>query len=120
MNKKTMSYFRKKLERRTFSQDRYYILIKRQKAGKATFNELTELDEIVNRVPDIREKVLIENFFTEKEDDTNESSNHPLNEGLLHNHPIKHHSFLGKVKSFFHRILASQIAVKTHEFNFLY
>jgi len=57
-----MSYFRKKLERRTYSQDRYYILIKRQKAGVATLSELTELDEIVNRVPDIREKVLRENF----------------------------------------------------------
>jgi hypothetical protein len=57
-----MSYFRKKIERRTFSQDRYYILIKRQKAGVATLSELTELDEIVNRVPDIREQVLRENF----------------------------------------------------------
>ncbi|MFB9844193.1 hypothetical protein [Mucilaginibacter ginsenosidivorans] len=67
-----MSYFRKKLERRTFSQDRYYILIKRQKAGTATLSELTELDEIVNRVPDIREKVLRENFeeFADNPNDT--------------------------------------------------
>lgn len=67
-----MSYFRKTLERRTFSQDRYYILIKRQKAGTATLSELTELDEIVNRVPDIREKVLRENFeeFTDAPRDT--------------------------------------------------
>ena len=55
-----MAYLRKKLERRTYSEDRYYILIKRQKAGKATFKELTELDEIVNRVPDIREIVIRE------------------------------------------------------------
>ena len=57
-----MSFFRKKIERRTFSQDRYYALIKRQKAGEATMRDLDELDEIVNRVPDIREKVLRENF----------------------------------------------------------
>ncbi|MEO3407798.1 hypothetical protein AAFN85_28020 [Mucilaginibacter sp. CAU 1740] len=50
----------KQLERRTFNQDRFEILIKRQKSGKATFNELTELDEIVNRDPDIREIVLEE------------------------------------------------------------
>jgi len=57
-----MSFFHKKLERRTFSQDRYYILIKRQKSGEATMRDLIELDEIVNRDPDIREKVLRENF----------------------------------------------------------
>ena len=49
-----------KLEQRTFLQDRFEILIKRQKAGKATFNELTELDEIVNRNAAIREKILEE------------------------------------------------------------
>ena len=50
----------KQLERRTFSQDRFDILIKRQRSGKATFNELTELDEIVNRDPAIRESILVE------------------------------------------------------------
>jgi hypothetical protein len=73
-----MSYLRKKLERRTFSQDRYYILIKRQKAGKATFSELTELDEIVNRVPDIREQVIIENFYTEDKDGQDAPPNNQL------------------------------------------
>ena len=57
-----MSFLHKKIERRTFSEDRYYILIKRQKSGEATMRDLDELDEIVNRVPDIREKVLRENF----------------------------------------------------------
>ncbi|PWK80103.1 hypothetical protein LX99_00567 [Mucilaginibacter oryzae] len=50
----------KQPERRTFNQDRFEILIKRQRTGKATFNELTELDEIVNRDPAIREIVLEE------------------------------------------------------------
>ena len=47
---------RKPPERRTFLQDRLEILIKRQKTGKATFNELTELDAIVNRDPEITRK----------------------------------------------------------------
>jgi hypothetical protein len=50
----------KQLERRTFLQDRFDILIKRQRSGKATFNELTELDDIVNRDPAIRESILVE------------------------------------------------------------
>src|SRR3569833_1523595 len=61
----------KPLIRRTFSQERYEILIKRQREGKATFNELTELDEIVNRAPTIREIVLIENHFIPGADDNN-------------------------------------------------
>ncbi len=50
----------KQLERRTFLQDRFDILIKRQRSGTATFNELTELDDIVNRDPAIRESILVE------------------------------------------------------------
>ncbi|MGN6177807.1 MAG: hypothetical protein ACTHNW_01420 [Mucilaginibacter sp.] len=46
--------------RRTFSQERFEILIKKQKAGEATWRDLTELDEIVNRVPDIRLTILEE------------------------------------------------------------
>jgi hypothetical protein len=50
----------KNLEQRTFLQDRFEILIKKQKAGKASFNELTELDEIVNKHAAFREKILEE------------------------------------------------------------
>jgi hypothetical protein len=50
----------KQVIRRTFSQERFEILIKKQKRGNATFNELTELDEIVNRDPGIRYIVLEE------------------------------------------------------------
>ncbi len=115
-----MSYFRKKLERRTFSQDRYYILIKRQKSGKATFNELTELDEIVNRVPDIREKVIIESFFTEDINDTGELPNLPGNDGNLRAHSLQHHSFWGKIKSFINRVFSLQMHAKANEFYSLY
>jgi hypothetical protein len=50
----------KPIERRTFLQDRFEILIKKQKTGRATFAELTELDEIVNRDPTIRYNILEE------------------------------------------------------------
>jgi len=115
-----MSYFRKKLERRTFSQDRYYILIKRQKSGKATFNELTELDEIVNRVPDIREKVIIESFFTEDINDTGELPNLPGNDENLHSIPVQRSGFWNKVKSFFNRAFSLHAHAKAHEFYLLY
>jgi len=72
----------KPLIRRTFSQERYEILIKRQREGKATFNELTELDEIVNRDPTIREIVLIENHFIPGADDNNANNNDHLNEAI--------------------------------------
>lgn len=115
-----MSYFRKKLERRTFSQDRYYILIKRQKSGKATFNELTELDEIVNRVPDIREKVIIESFFTENIDDTGELPNSPGNNENIHSLPIPRRGVWTRLKSFFNRVFSLHVHAKAHEFYLLY
>jgi len=68
------------LIRRTFSQERYEILIKRQREGRATFNELTELDEIVNRDPEIREIVLIENHFIPDADDNNPTNNDQLHD----------------------------------------
>ena len=48
------------LIRRTFRQERFDILIKKQRNGNATFNDLTELDDIVNRDPEIRESILKE------------------------------------------------------------
>ena len=101
-----MAYFRKKLERRTYSQDRYYILIKRQKSGKATFNELTELDEIVNRVPDIREKVIMESFFMDDTEDLNSPTNKPGQEDNLH---TQHRNLWARIISFFGRAFTTQI-----------
>jgi hypothetical protein len=94
-----MGYFRKKLERRTFSQDRYYILIKRQRSGEATFSELEELDEIVNRVPDIREKVILENFYS---DDEEGKKTPPVER--LNPMPRKRKNFTEVIKAFFERI----------------
>jgi hypothetical protein len=109
-----MGYFRKTLERRTFSQDRYYILIKRQKAGTATFNELMELDEIVNRVPDIREQVIIENFYAEDEDGQDINPGNPVNTIST----PKRKNLLEVIKSFFQRLL--QTFIPKQEFTALY
>ena len=105
-----MAYLRKKLERRTYSEDRYYILIKRQKAGKATFKELTELDEIVNRVPDIREIVIRESFMDD-EQETDMTSNLPGQNDTLLPHPIQHRNFWHRLGDFVNRIFTSQISV---------
>ncbi|WP_183557414.1 hypothetical protein [Mucilaginibacter sp. SP1R1] len=89
----------KQLERRTFSQDRFDILIKRQKSGKATFNELTELDEIVNRDPAIRESILEEMQAMDNPPDT------PMQQDILYTPPVKPQTILDKIKSFLSRLL---------------
>jgi hypothetical protein len=91
---------RKPLIRRTFLQERYEILIKRQRDGKATFNELTELDDIVNRDPTIREIVLIENHFIPDRDDNTGPAN-PAKETVK---PAPELSLLDKLKDFFGRL----------------
>jgi hypothetical protein len=104
-----MSYFRKKLERRTFSQDRYYILIKRQKEGKATFSELTELDEIVNRVPDIRDLVIRENFGGE-DNETDNQTNGPANQNLVSTSITPHPNLLTRIKNWLNRNFSAEIS----------
>jgi len=104
-----MSYFRKKLERRTFSQDRYYILIKRQKEGKATFDELTELDEIVNRVPDIRDLVIRENFGGD-DNETDNPTNGPVNKTLASTSITPHPNLLTRIKNWLNRSFTSEIS----------
>jgi len=104
-----MSYFRKKLERRTFSQDRYYILIKRQKEGKATFAELTELDEIVNRVPDIRDLVIRENFGGE-DNEIDNPSNGPTNQGFVSTTVTPRPNLLTRIKNWLNRNFTAEIS----------
>lgn len=90
--------YHKQLERRTFNQDRFDILIKRQKSGKATFNELTELDEIVNRDPDIRESIL------EEMQSIDEPPDNPEVDDILQDQPAKSQSLLNKIRSFIGRL----------------
>ena len=103
---------RKPPERRTFLQDRFDILIKKQKNGDATFNELTELDDIVNRDPELREKVIRESMLMEGMDDFEEPTSPMDNDTVVQ--PVKNRSLLNRIKSLISRIINVQIlAVKT-------
>jgi hypothetical protein len=113
-----MSYFRKKLERRTFSQDRYYILIKRQKAGEATLRDLDELDEIVNRDPDIREKVLRENFEEFANMDEGQQDNDLEQDTIIRPTPVRR-SLWTRITSFFRNLFASDTTISTQKFSAL-
>lgn len=93
----------KHLERRTFNQDRFEILIKRQKNGTATFNELSELDEIVNRDPEIREIVL-----EEMQDADNPKP--PDNDQIQTIEKPVRKSFIEKIKTFFNRLFTVESA----------
>ncbi|HWZ02514.1 MAG TPA: hypothetical protein VNX40_02825 [Mucilaginibacter sp.] len=99
---------KKQPERRTFLQDRFDILIKRQKSGKATFSELTELDEIVNRDPELREKVIRESMLMEGYDDFEEPMNQTQNEEPVLQH-VSYRSLLSRIKSLISRIFNSLI-----------
>ncbi|MDR3693125.1 hypothetical protein [Mucilaginibacter sp.] len=99
---------KKQPERRTFLQDRFNILIKRQKSGKATFSELTELDEIVNGDPELREKVIREDILMERYDDFEEPMNHPQNEEPVLQQ-VKRRSLLDRMKSLVSRIFNTEM-----------
>jgi len=101
---------RKKPERRTFLQDRFDILIKRQKNGVATFNELTELDEIVNRDPEIRERVIRESLLMESGDDFQQPLNNQETGDEASLLPPARQSFINRIKTFISRIFISKIS----------
>ncbi len=88
----------KQLIRKTLSQERFEVLIKKQKSGEATFRDLTELDEIVNRVPDIRLTIL-EEMEDESIPGNNDQSELPVQQ------PDRRASFFQKVKLFVERLL---------------
>jgi hypothetical protein len=89
------------IERRTFIDDRFDILIKKQRKGKATFNELTELDNIVNRYPEFRKIILEEMSDSDSTSDKQE---------ILQPPPVDHQRSRGNMfdllRSFFTRLLA--------------
>ena len=101
---------RKPPERRTFLQDRLEILIKRQKTGRATFNELTELDDIVNSDPEIRKRIIMENMLMEDMDQLNGPSNEPEKQDSVYMQAAKRPGLLRRLKSFLTRIFISQFA----------
>lgn len=88
----------KGLRRVTFSQERFEILIKKQKNGEAKFSDLVELDEIVNRVPDIRHIILEEMEGT----DTHTDEPGPQDTIILKEH--KSQGLLDRIKAFFNQL----------------
>ncbi|SEO63608.1 hypothetical protein ACFGVS_29440 [Mucilaginibacter sp. AW1-7] len=98
----------KQLERRTFLQDRFDILIKRQKNGTATFNELTELDDIVNRDPAIRESILVEM----QEGDAPDDHALPVEKAAIE--PVKKQGLLDLIRGFINRWFVTEpVGMKT-------
>src|SRR5476651_2425919 len=97
----------KQLERRTFLQDRFDILIKRQRSGTATFNELTELDDIVNRDPAIRESILVEM----QEFDSPPDDQPPVEVPVIA--PVKKRSLFDIIWSFINRLFVVEAGVST-------
>ena len=87
----------KPLKQRTYIQDRFEILIKKQETGTASFNELTELDEIVNRNATIREKIL------EEMQDISGPKNNPEQEYKIYLQEEKI-SFWSAIKAFISRM----------------
>jgi hypothetical protein len=81
--------------RRTFSQERFEILIKKQKSGLATFKDLIELDEIVNRDPGIRRYVLEDMEKMDTPDDNQQ------NDVVPPQHVAQHLTLIDRIKTFF-------------------
>jgi hypothetical protein len=97
----------KKLEQRTFLQDRFEILIKKQKKGNATFSELTELDEIVNANAIIRQKIMREM------EEFDGPSNNPIKENQSFAPKKQSLGLLDLIKSFITRLFISKSAYYT-------
>jgi len=94
-----MMKHQKPLIRRTFLQERFEVLIKKQLYGEATFAELTELDELINRDPKLKHIVLeeMDTAYDQTGGDKNENTNLP---------PAAKHYSLGEkilaiIKSFY-------------------
>lgn len=83
----------KPIIRRTFLQERFEILIKKQKSGEATFSELTELDEIVNRDPNIRFSIL------EELQGIDEQGNEPAPDNIPLPGPVKRQNKFSRLKA---------------------
>lgn len=104
----------KHLEQRTFLQDRFEILIKKQQAGTATFLELTELDDIVNRHAAIRETILQEMREADGPPDP------PVEKDIRFTSKKQTHSLVNRLKSFFDGWLQFDHSAVSLHYNLIY
>lgn len=89
----------KQPERRTFLQDRLEILIKKQKKGIASFNELTELDEMVNSNPAIRNRIIREDMLIQDTDLFDDALGNNEKEEITAVSLVKKQSLLHRIKA---------------------
>jgi hypothetical protein len=109
---------RKQIKRRTYLQDRFEILMRRQKTGDATFSELTELDDMVNRYPEIRDMIIREDMLIDGTDGFNEPANELKLSEITAMQKVRRQSLLSRLKSFIARIFNSQFSIaKTGKFS---
>jgi hypothetical protein len=87
--------------RRTISQERFEVLWDKRRNGQATLRDLTEMDEIINRDPSVRQFVL-----TEMETDSTFTDNTGPQD-LLQQPVHLHQSFTDKLKKLFNKVFNS-------------
>jgi hypothetical protein len=97
----------KPLIRRTFLQERFMILIERQQAGEATFDELTELDELVNRDPKLRGIIL------EEMKESSPPADIPFNEEIKKTEIHVHSTLIERIWSFIKNLHVFYISAPT-------
>ena len=93
-----MSRDNKYIIRRTLSQERFEVLWKKRRDGKATLRDLTEMDEIINRDEGVRRFVLEEMEKPEIPADNNDMQD------ALTQPSTQHQSIISKIKGFFNRL----------------
>ncbi|RYU92265.1 hypothetical protein EWM62_02180 [Mucilaginibacter terrigena] len=97
-----MSKDNKYIIRRTISQERFEVLWKKRRNGEATLRDLTEMDEIINRDPSVRQFVLQE---MESDKTTIDNTGRP---NLMQQQPVnQHHGIADKIKAFFNHLFDS-------------
>jgi len=89
----------KPLIRRTFLQERFLILIKKQEDASATFAELTELDEIINRDPKLTHIIL------EEMEGDDQPSNGPMAENFLRIKTGSSQNLAKRIKAFIKHLI---------------
>jgi hypothetical protein len=83
----------KPLIRRTFLQERFIILMELKEKGIANFDELTELDELINRDPKLRDIIL------EEMEEANPPLNMPDN-NIFHVAEVEQRNLIDRLSSF--------------------
>jgi hypothetical protein len=91
--------------RRTISQERFEVLWKKRQEGVATLRDLTEMDEIINRDPSVRQFVLAEMEEAERHVDNNSKQEPPGEPSQLQP------GLVSRIKTYVKQLFAKMAAV---------